>query len=89
MRILLCLLLSFASGVDAGVFRCRVAGGGAITWQNQPCPGGTFQREHRVDLQAPPEFFAIPKNVEIVSRPPVRVVPVMEDSASFEPPKRR
>lgn len=77
MRVLMALgLLALTHVAEAGVFRCREIGGGPIYYQNQPCPGGTFQRALRQDLPPPPEFFAVPRNVEVVARPPVRVVPL-------------
>lgn len=79
----LCLLLLAASTAHAGVYRCD-AQGGVTQYQNDPCPGGTFQRQFRVDVQPPPEFFALPKKEEIRARVPVRVVPlVAEGQTSF------
>ena len=89
MRILICLLLAVASSVEAGVFRCHEIRDGAITYQNRPCPGGTFQRQFRVDLPPPPDFFAVPESVEIVARSPVRVVPLAAGYDAFDDTARR
>lgn len=79
----LCLLM-FASSAHAGVYRCD-GNGGAIYYQNDPCPGGTFQRQFRLDTPPPPEFFALPPKEEIRARVPVRVVPpIAEGQVSME-----
>lgn len=81
MTKIVCLML-IATSAQAGVYRCDERG--EIRYQNQSCPGGTFQQELRIATPPPPELFMLPPVREIRARVPVRVVPVIGDGSSVE-----
>jgi hypothetical protein len=87
MRVLTVLLLAgLCLPAHAGVYRCKQRLSGAIRYQNEPCPGGSFQWTLRTATPAPPELFDVPRAVEILPRTPVRVVPpVDERKAALHP----
>lgn len=77
MRVLLIWLLLALSGVaGADTYRCDDRLGRGTVFQNDPCPGGTFQRDQRLVTPAPPQLFFTPEPREILAKRPVRVVPL-------------
>lgn len=81
MKILLIAVIGLAATpASASTFRCDARLSPGAVYQDQPCPGGTFQRQQRLVTPGPPELFKVPAKEEIIARPPVRVVPI-EDAA--------
>lgn len=84
MNKILCLTCCVVTSAQAAVYRCDERGSDVTRYQNNSCPGGTFQQELRIATPPPPEFFMQQPVKEIRPRTPVRVVPVVDEGAPLE-----